>query len=83
MLGSAMMVNVRRIQRQAANHRPSAPVFAFFSWLLALWMRLRQGSAQVIHPFTRFPGTDREHFTPLVEQRFSLHFYPAGNPVYL
>lgn len=48
MISSAMMVNLRRIQKSQAN-RSFAPIFTLVTWLLTLCLRLQRWSAPYHH----------------------------------
>ncbi len=53
MLCSALMVNVRRIQKYQLT-RPAIPVFLLFAWLLVLWGPLMRCSTFIYHQIVAF-----------------------------
>jgi hypothetical protein len=73
MIGSAMMVNVRRIQKSQIN-RPIAPVFALLAWILTFWTHLKPDSAPIHHPRgpfaiagpTKVPDALTRHYFQLI-----------------
>ena len=77
MIGSAMMVNVRRIQTYQVN-RLLAPVFALFAILLTLWNRHNPGSALVHRQIVLFVFPKPESFPIHHGLCNSLYLSPAG-----
>jgi hypothetical protein len=58
MFASAIMVNVRRIQKYEAL-RPLLSIFLLWAWLFTLWNRLLRSATSIFRPFVSFAVPDR------------------------